>query len=53
LKTLAKFYAREVTNAVDALVDLIEPLMIVCLGGGVAVLLASVLIPIYNVASAQ
>ncbi|MEK7464065.1 MAG: type II secretion system F family protein [Patescibacteria group bacterium] len=53
LKTLAKFYAREVTTAVDGLVDLIEPLMIVCLGGGVAVLLASVLIPIYNVASAQ
>jgi type IV pilus assembly protein PilC len=53
LKTLARFYAREVTTAVDALVDLIEPLMIVCLGAGVAILLASVLIPIYNVASAQ
>src|SRR3990167_1738793 len=53
LKTLAKFYAREVTTAVDALVDLIEPAMIVCLGVGVAILLASVLIPIYNVASAQ
>lgn len=53
LKTLAKFYSREVTTAVDALVSLIEPLMIVCLGGGVAILLASVLIPIYNVASAQ
>lgn len=53
LKTLAKFYAREVTTAVDALVGLIEPLMIVMLGAGVAILLASVLIPIYNVASAQ
>lgn len=53
LKTLANFYAREVTTAVDALVDLIEPLMIVFLGGGVAILLASVLIPIYNIASAQ
>lgn len=53
LKTLAKFYAREVTTAVDALVDLIEPLMIVMLGLGVAILLASVLVPIYNVASAQ
>jgi type IV pilus assembly protein PilC len=53
LKTLARFYAREVTTAVDALVDLIEPLMIVCLGGGVAVLLASVLIPIYNIAGSQ
>ena len=53
LNTLARFYAREVTTAVDALVDLIEPLMIVVLGAGVAILLASVLIPIYNIASAQ
>ena len=53
LKTLARFYSREVTTAVDALVDLIEPAMIVMLGLGVATLLASVLIPIYNVASAQ
>ncbi len=53
LKTLATFYTREVKVAVDALVDIIEPVMIVFLGLGVAVLLASVLIPIYNVASAQ
>lgn len=53
LKTLAHFYTREVTTAVDSLVSLIEPLMIVMLGGGVAVLLASVLIPIYNIASTQ
>lgn len=53
LKTVAKFYSREVTTAVDSLVSLIEPLMIVLLGGGVAVLLASVLVPIYNIASAQ
>lgn len=51
LGTLAKFYEREVTNAVDTLVGLIEPIMIVALGVGVGVLLASVLIPIYNVAS--
>ncbi len=53
LKTVAKFYSREVTTAVDSLVSLIEPLMIVVLGGGVAVLLFSVLVPIYNIASAQ
>jgi type IV pilus assembly protein PilC len=53
LKTVAKFYAREVATAVDSLVSLIEPLMIVMLGGGVAILLASVLVPIYNIASAQ
>ncbi len=51
LKTMAKFYQREVMNAVDTLVDLIEPVMIVLLGLGVGVLLASVLMPIYNIAS--
>lgn len=50
LKTLAKFYEREVNNAVDTLVGLIEPVMIVALGIGVGVLLASVLLPIYNIA---
>ncbi len=50
LKTLGHFYNREATEAVDTLVTLIEPLMIVCLGLGVGVLLASVLMPIYNIA---
>ena len=53
LKTLAKLYSREVLTAVDNLVDLIEPAMIILLGVGVGILLASVLIPIYNVAAAQ
>lgn len=48
LGTLSNFYRREVNNAVDTLIGLIEPAMIVCLGAGVAVLLASVLMPIYN-----
>jgi type IV pilus assembly protein PilC len=51
LKTLAHFYEREVKNAVDTLVDLIEPAMIVLLGLGVGVLLASVLVPIYNISA--
>jgi type IV pilus assembly protein PilC len=51
LKTLSTFYSREVVNAVDTLVDLIEPVMIVLLGLGVGFLLASVLIPIYNISS--
>jgi len=49
LKTLAAFYKREVDNAVDTLVGLIEPIMIVVLGLGVSILLASVLVPIYNI----
>ena len=51
LETMAKFYQREVVNAVDTLVGLIEPIMIVALGLGVGILLASVLLPIYNIAS--
>lgn len=51
LGTMAHFYQREVINAVDTLVSLIEPVMIVFLGLGVGVLLASVLIPIYDIAN--
>jgi len=51
LKTLAKFYKREVDDAVDTLVGLIEPVMIVVLGLGVGLLLTSVLMPIYNISS--
>jgi type IV pilus assembly protein PilC len=49
LNTLATFYNREVNNAVDTLIGLIEPAMILLLGLGVGTLLASVLIPIYNI----
>ena len=51
LDTMARFYQREVYDAVDTLVDLIEPAMIVLLGVGVGILLTSVLVPIYNLAS--
>ncbi len=51
LKTLAHFYKREVDDAVDTLIGLIEPVMIIVLGLGVGVLLVSVLMPIYNIAS--
>ncbi len=53
LKTLSNFYRREVINAVDTIVGLIEPIMIVTLGLGVGILLSSVLIPIYNISSAM
>jgi type IV pilus assembly protein PilC len=51
LGTLSNFYRREVTNAVDTLVGMIEPIMIVMLAVGVGFLLASVLVPIYNISS--
>lgn len=52
LETLSKFYEREVTGAVDMLVGMIEPAMIVMLGIGVGGLLAAILMPIYNISSA-
>ena len=52
LDVMAKFYRREVTGAVDTLVSMIEPLMIVMLALGVGVLLMSVLVPIYNISGA-
>ncbi len=48
LKTLGDFYKREVDDAIDTLVGMIEPVMIVFLGLGVGVLLVSVLMPIYQ-----
>lgn len=52
LERLAKFYNREVNAAVDTLVSLIEPVMIIALALGVGFLLAAVLMPIYNTAGA-
>lgn len=52
LSVLAKFYNREVVNAVDTLVGLIEPVLIVMLGLGVGTLLVAILMPIYNLAGA-
>ena len=51
LDRLAKFYNREVNSAVDTLVSLIEPILIVALALGVGFLLAAVLLPIYDSAS--
>lgn len=51
LDTMARFYKREVNDEIETIVGLIEPIMIVLLGVGVGVLLTSVLIPIYNIAS--
>ncbi len=51
LGTMAHFYQREVIDAVDTLVSLIEPVMIVLLGLSVGVIMASVLIPIYDIAN--
>lgn len=52
LKNLATFYKRELDTAIDNVIGLIEPAMIVGLGLGVGVLVAAVLLPMYSLSSA-
>lgn len=51
LKTLSDFYHRDVNDVIDSVISLIEPAIIVLLGISVGGVLASVLIPIYNIAT--
>ena len=48
LKDVSEFYTKEVNIAVDGLMALIEPILIFILGAGVGVLVAAVLMPIYQ-----
>ena len=52
LEKIADFYEDEVDAAVDALTSLIEPLMMVFLGGTIGVMLAAMYLPIFKMAGA-
>lgn len=51
LAKLASFYEKEVDNKISTLTTLLEPIIMIILGLGVGVLVAGVLMPIYNMAS--
>jgi type IV pilus assembly protein PilC len=51
LQKLATFYEKEVDSKVDTLSSLLEPVIMIILGLAVGVLVAGVLLPIYNLAS--
>ena len=51
LGKLAGFYEKEVDTKVATLTTLLEPLIMIVLGIGVGVLVAGILLPIYNLAS--
>lgn len=53
LKKIARYYEKEVENAITNLSSLIEPLIIVMLGVAAAILVAAILLPIYNLAGAS
>ena len=48
LEKISDFYTQEVDNVVNSISELIQPLLILILGGGVAFLAISVIMPIYN-----
>jgi type IV pilus assembly protein PilC len=51
LTKLAEFYEKEVDAKVGVLATLLEPLIMIVLGVGVGLLVAGILLPIYNLAS--
>jgi type IV pilus assembly protein PilC len=51
LTKLAEFYEKEVDAKVSVLSTLLEPLIMIVLGAGVGLLVAGILLPIYNLAS--
>jgi type IV pilus assembly protein PilC len=52
LSKVADFYEDEVTNATDAMTSLLEPMLMVVLGGVIAVIVVAMYLPIFNMASA-
>ncbi len=51
LDKISEFYSRELDNAVRGLSSLLEPVIMVILGVGVGILMAAVILPIYNISS--
>jgi len=51
LDKVANFYQQDVDRMVGNMTQLIEPIMILILGGGVGFLITSILMPIYNMTS--
>ncbi|MHB8904372.1 MAG: type II secretion system F family protein [Patescibacteria group bacterium] len=51
LDRITSFYARETNNMLDNLSKLMEPAIMVLMGVGVGIMVAAVLLPMYNLAS--
>lgn len=51
LERITTFYNREITTLLSGLMSLIEPALMVAMGLGVGVMVAAILLPMYNVVS--
>ena len=50
LERVTSFYSREIENMLGNLSKLMEPLIMVLMGAGVGIMVAAVLLPMYNLA---
>lgn len=53
LAKLASFYQKDVDNIMENITSLIQPILVLILGGAAGVLVAAILLPIYNIGSAM
>ena len=51
LSKVASFYQKDVDNIMENITSLIQPILILILGGAAGVLVAAILLPIYNLSS--
>ncbi|MDP3093944.1 MAG: type II secretion system F family protein [bacterium] len=52
LLNIVRFYEKEIEKGIAVLLSLLEPLLIIILGGAVGVLIGSILLPLYQVGQA-
>jgi len=51
LEKITDFYSREITNTLNNLVTLLEPMVMIVMGVAVGVMVAAIILPMYNLAS--
>lgn len=51
LRKISDFYTREINNTLDNLVTLLEPVIMVIMGVAVGIMVAAIIMPMYNMAS--
>jgi len=51
LEKISDFYAREINNIVNNLMTLMEPLIMIIMGVAVGIMVAAIILPMYNLAS--
>jgi len=51
LNKMTEFYAKEIESMVTNLISLIEPMIMILMGVAVGIMVAAVIMPMYNMAS--